>query len=161
LAFALDPVVAARQPIVCISGVINSVLTLAFGAADMVAALRLLASVLTAATSDTSALKVLLVSSGLPAAAVSVGLQLTGVKAKAWCLLIHAEASLSQGPGRKPGACLYTRKRLSHRAQGESLVPPHTRGSVCASSHNSPLRVVMSPCNVCLTPRRGGGGAEG
>ena len=35
----------------------------------------------------------------------------TGARAKAWCLL--AEASLSRQPGRKPGASLYTRKRLS------------------------------------------------
>jgi len=37
----------------------------------------------------------------------------TGARATAWCLLIHAEASvfLSRGPGRKPGASLYTRKR--------------------------------------------------
>ena len=61
----------------------------------------------------------------------------TGARAKAWCLLIHAEASLSlsRGPGRKPGASLYTRKRLSlsHGGQGESLVPPYTRGSVSLS----------------------------
>jgi hypothetical protein len=37
---------------------------------------------------------------------------LTWAKAKAWCLLIHAEAS------------------LSHEGHGESLVPPYTRGSV-------------------------------
>ena len=36
----------------------------------------------------------------------------TGGKARAWCLRIHAEASLSRG------------------VQGERLVPPHTRGSV-------------------------------
>jgi len=83
LALALGSVVAARQPIVCISGVKNSALTLAFGAADMAAALRLSASVQTAATSDTSTLKVRLVESGLSAAAVSVGLQLTGARAKA------------------------------------------------------------------------------
>ena len=33
------------------------------------------------------------------------------------------------GPGRVPGASLYTRKFLSHTGQGESLVPPYTRGS--------------------------------
>jgi hypothetical protein len=40
----------------------------------------------------------------------------TRARAKAWCLLlVHVEASLSlsQGPGRKPGAFLYTRQRLS------------------------------------------------
>ena len=37
-------------------------------------------------------------------------LSLTGARAKAWCLFIHAEASLSHGV--------------------ECLVPPHTRGSV-------------------------------
>ena len=37
---------------------------------------------------------------------------LTGAWARAWCVLIHAEAS------------------PSHGGQGESLVPPHTRGSV-------------------------------
>ena len=42
-------------------------------------------------------------------------LSLTGAKAKAWCLRIHAEAS------------------LSHGGQGESLVPPYTRGSVSLS----------------------------
>ena len=62
------------------------------GATHMAAALRLSYSVLKATTSDTSALKVNLVSGGLPAAAVSVGLHLTGVKAK-------------------PVASLYTRKR--------------------------------------------------
>ena len=35
----------------------------------------------------------------------------TGGKAEAWCLLIHADASLSHGG--EPGATLYTRKRLS------------------------------------------------
>ena len=50
--------------------------TLAFGAADMAAAFRLSYSVLKATTSDTSELKVNLVSGGVPAAAVSVGLQL-------------------------------------------------------------------------------------
>ena len=40
----------------------------------------------------------------------------TGGRAKAWCLLIHAEAS------------------FSHGAQGESLeVPPYTRGIVFLS----------------------------
>jgi hypothetical protein len=38
--------------------------------------------------------------------------ELTGARAKAWCLLVHAEASLS----------------LS--GQGESLVPLYTRGSI-------------------------------
>jgi hypothetical protein len=37
----------------------------------------------------------------------------TGAKTKAWCLLIHADASLSLSP--------------SHGGQGGSLVPPHTR----------------------------------
>ena len=39
---------------------------------------------------------------------------LTGLRAKAWCILIHAHrsVSLSRGPGRKPGAPLYTRMRL-------------------------------------------------
>ena len=39
---------------------------------------------------------------------------LTGLRAKAWCLLIHTHrsVSLSRGPGRKPGAPLYTRMRL-------------------------------------------------
>ena len=39
----------------------------------------------------------------------------TGARANAWCSLIHAEAS------------------LSHGGQGESLVPPYTRGSVSLS----------------------------
>jgi len=68
-----------------------------------------------------------------------------GCGAKAWCLLIHAEASpylscLSRGAGRKPGASSYTRKRppisrvrRNYGGQGESLVPPHARGSVCLS----------------------------
>ena len=100
-------------------------------------------------------------------------LSLTGGRAKAWCLLIHAEASLSyggqgeslvppftsgrvslsRGPGRKPGASVYTRKRLSltggrakawcllshadsslcHGGPGESMVPPYTRASVSRS----------------------------
>ena len=38
----------------------------------------------------------------------------TGARAKAWYPLIHAEASLPH----------------SHRGQGESLVPPYTRGSI-------------------------------
>ena len=38
--------------------------------------------------------------------------QLTGDRAKGWCLLVHEEAC------------------LSHGGQGESLVPPYTRGSV-------------------------------
>ena len=53
-----------------------------------------------------------------------------GGQGESLCPLIHTEASLSQGPGRKHGASLYTRKRLSHGDQGESLVPPYTRGSV-------------------------------
>ena len=81
---------------------------------------------------------------------------LTGARATAWCPRIHAEASLSLTWGRaKPGASSYTRKRpsltgakakawchlihaeasLSHGGQGESLVPPSTRLSVCLSSH--------------------------
>jgi len=36
-----------------------------------------------------------------------------GVRAEAWCLLVHTGAYLSRGPGRKPGAVSYTRKRLS------------------------------------------------
>ena len=39
--------------------------------------------------------------------------QAQGGRAKAWCLIIHTEASLSRGPGRKPRASFYTRKRLS------------------------------------------------
>ena len=65
----------------------------------------------------------------------------------------RGNVSLSRGPGRKPGASLYTRKRLSltgtranawcllihaeaplsHGGQGESLVPPITRGSISIS----------------------------
>jgi len=44
-----------------------------------------------------------------------LSLSLTGARAKAWCLLIHAEAS------------------LSHGGQGEKLVSPYTRGSVSLS----------------------------
>jgi len=56
---------------------------------------------------------------------------LTGPRAKAWCLHINAEAPLSRGIGRKPGATVYTGKHLSRGGQGEALlVPPHTRGSV-------------------------------
>ena len=60
-------------------------------------------------------------------------------RAKACCLHIHADASVSlqRGPRRKPVAILYTRKclslSLSHGGQGESLVPPYTRGSVSLS----------------------------
>ena len=50
-------------------------------------------------------------------------LSLTGTRAKAWCLLTHAEASLS----------------LSHGVQGESLVPPHARGSVSLSLCYEPI----------------------
>jgi len=41
-----------------------------------------------------------------------------------------------RGPGRKPGATLYTRKRLSHGGQGVILVPPYTRGRVSLSRFN-------------------------
>jgi hypothetical protein len=37
----------------------------------------------------------------------------TEAKAEAWCLLIHTEASLSRGPGRKPGASSHTLNRMS------------------------------------------------
>jgi len=48
-----------------------------------------------------------------PGASVNMRkLSLTGARTKACCLVIHAEAS------------------LSHGGQGETLVPPHTRGSV-------------------------------
>ena len=50
----------------------------------------------------------------------------TGARAKVWCLLIYAEASLSlslpQGPGLKPGASIYMRKRLSPSLRTQSPV---------------------------------------
>ena len=55
---------------------------------------------------------------------------LTGARAKAWCLLIQAEASFLTGAGRTPGASFYTRTRLSHEGKGERLASPCTRGSV-------------------------------
>ena len=62
------------------------------------------------------------VSSSLPLSAVVIIIfsladvlvrRYTGAKAEAWCLLIHADTSLSRGPWRKPGASLYTLTRLS------------------------------------------------
>ena len=61
---------------------------------------------------------------------------IAGAKAKAWCLLIHADAFLSQCYGAHRGATapivavgarttlLYS---ITHGGQGESPVPPHTR----------------------------------
>ena len=48
-------------------------------------------------------------------------------------------------PGRKPGAFLYTRKRvsLSHGGQGESLMHPYTRGSACLSLANIARHVIQ------------------
>jgi len=121
----------------CTSSDINSTLTLAFGAADMVAALQLSAAALTAATSDTSALKVNLVSGGLPAASVSVGLQLQGEtgEGETWCLLTHT------GPRQKPGASSYTLMCLSLKSLFLSLAPPYTCGSVSDLSMNAPVSV--------------------
>ena len=61
--------------------------------------------------------------------------EFTGARVKAWCLLImHTEAYISPswGSWRRPGASLYKRKRRCHPgvAQGESLVPPYTHGSI-------------------------------
>ena len=62
-----------------------------------------------------------------------------GGSAKPWCLLIHAKVflslslSLSRGPGRKPGASLYTRKHLSPLL---SLNPPNVSCRVLASRRN-------------------------
>jgi hypothetical protein len=61
-------------------------------------------------------------------------------KAEAWCLPIHAEASLTRGPG----ASSYTLTRLflslvpSHGGQGGSLVPLHTRLSISVVASLSP-----------------------
>ena len=66
-------------------------------------------------------------------------LSLTGTRAEVWCLLTYTRVSVSfTGPGQTPlggGASVDTQKRLSHtcRGRGESLVPPHTRGSVSLS----------------------------
>jgi hypothetical protein len=64
----------------------------------------------------------------------------------------RGSASLPRGPGRKPGACLHTRKRISDGGQGESLVPPCTRGRVCIS--RGPGRKLVLPCtrgSVCVS----------
>jgi len=82
---------------------------------------------------------------------------LTGARAKAWCLLIRAEASYSlslshggQGESLVPPYTIYTRKHLSNgglpAGQGGSLVPPHTRGSVSRSLS------LYQPCS-CYRPK--------
>ena len=58
----------------------------------------------------------------------------TGARAKAWRLLIHAEASLSLslrgGRARAWRLLTHAGASLSHGGQGKSLVPAYTRGSV-------------------------------
>jgi len=59
-----------------------------------------------------------------------------GARAKAWCLFIHTEASLSlsRGPRRKPGASSFTRKLLSlieNKHSTDVKYPPPPR--VCMS----------------------------
>ena len=92
-------------------------------------------------------------------------LSLTGARAKAWCLLIHAEASLSHGDkgeslvppytcgsvslsltgARAKAWCLliHAEASLSHGGQGESLVPPYTRGSVSLLGRDGLARAAL------------------
>jgi len=53
---------------------------------------------------------------------LSLSLSRTGGRTEACCLLTHVEASVSltQGPGRTPGASLYTRRDSCFRCAGES-----------------------------------------
>jgi len=60
--------------------------------------------------------------------------QTWGPERKAWCLLMHAEASLSLSKFKR-STRVYSAwfQRLRYGGQGDSLVPPYTLGSVSLS----------------------------
>ena len=86
-----------------------------------------------------------------------------GVRAKVWCLLIHAEASRSLTGARAKAWVLliHAEASLTHGGQGESMVPPYTRGSVSlsrgpgrkpgASVHAGASPSLQLTCLLCLS----------
>jgi hypothetical protein len=71
----------------------------------------------------------------VPAATAPIATASQGLAIVCFSPSLEALVSWSgvRGPGRKPGSSLYTRNRLPHGGQSESLVPPYTRGSVSPS----------------------------
>jgi hypothetical protein len=70
-------------------------------------------------------------------------LSIAAAMANAWCLITHAEAALSRGAGRGPGACSTSPKRISPRRVRRKSGPVHRWSVRCACW--------MAPC-ACSTP---------
>jgi hypothetical protein len=68
-------------------------------------------------------------------------------------LSLNEPSVSSAGPGREPGASAYMRMRLSHGVQGETRVPPLTRGSASLSLQRIECQDIVSH-NKCVTLSR-------
>ena len=79
---------------------------------------------------------------------------LTRARARAWCLRIPAEVSLSHGPGREPGASLYTRWEVSY-SHGDREPPPRTAHKVVPSElifHKTASKLYAAPALIITSP---------